>query len=383
MQYITVSKAAEKWGVSLRQVQRLLADGRIPDAKKYGRSWMIPADADKPGIGSKNLTSDLENMINAVYMTDTDEKRALPIYEGALGYLVGDFERTIRCYKQINGDDAAKLCATSLTIAAAISTGDYPLYLEVEGFLKSVISANISTEVTTYAELCLATAPIGAVAPSMVPEWLKNGDFTHLYPLTRMEAAYNRAKYFQYLGNYEAMLAVAQTALNFSTPAQDVGIHGIYLRLVCAMACFPLGREDEVKSWLLEAMNLALPHGFITPFAESSAAYGVIMEQLLEQEYPAHIEAIHVGWKCLFPNWVSFHNRFTSDNLTHILSHREHQLAVLAAQDVPYTQIAKHYHMSVGRLNNILQGICEKLYVSSKKDLAKFVVQPLKDWNNT
>ncbi len=38
----------EKWGVSLRQVQRLLADNRVPGAKKHGRSWMVPDDAEKP-----------------------------------------------------------------------------------------------------------------------------------------------------------------------------------------------------------------------------------------------------------------------------------------------------------------------------------------------
>ena len=48
MEYMSAAEASEKWGVSLRQAQRLLAGGRIPDAKKYGRSWMIPADAPKP-----------------------------------------------------------------------------------------------------------------------------------------------------------------------------------------------------------------------------------------------------------------------------------------------------------------------------------------------
>ena len=48
VEYITVIEASERWGVSLRQVQRLLAAQRIPGAKKYGRSWMIPDDAEKP-----------------------------------------------------------------------------------------------------------------------------------------------------------------------------------------------------------------------------------------------------------------------------------------------------------------------------------------------
>ena len=48
-QYITAAEASQKWGVSSRQVQRLASAGRIPGAKKYGVSWVIPADCKKPG----------------------------------------------------------------------------------------------------------------------------------------------------------------------------------------------------------------------------------------------------------------------------------------------------------------------------------------------
>ena len=56
MEYISASEASEKWGVSLRQVQRLLAENRIPRAKKYGRSWMIPGDAEKPADPRRDKT---------------------------------------------------------------------------------------------------------------------------------------------------------------------------------------------------------------------------------------------------------------------------------------------------------------------------------------
>ena len=46
--YISVAEASKKWGISPRQVQRLLALGWIPRAQKLGRSWMIPDDAEKP-----------------------------------------------------------------------------------------------------------------------------------------------------------------------------------------------------------------------------------------------------------------------------------------------------------------------------------------------
>jgi excisionase family DNA binding protein len=54
MDYITTMQAAEKWGVSMRQVQNLLKQKRIKGAVRFGRDWMIPADAEKPGDTRKN-----------------------------------------------------------------------------------------------------------------------------------------------------------------------------------------------------------------------------------------------------------------------------------------------------------------------------------------
>ena len=46
--FITVQEAAEKWGVTPRQVQILCKDGRIVGAMRMSRIWIIPDDARKP-----------------------------------------------------------------------------------------------------------------------------------------------------------------------------------------------------------------------------------------------------------------------------------------------------------------------------------------------
>ena len=48
MEYLTVQETAEKWNLSDRMVQQFCTQGRIPGAQKFGRSWAIPADAEKP-----------------------------------------------------------------------------------------------------------------------------------------------------------------------------------------------------------------------------------------------------------------------------------------------------------------------------------------------
>ena len=46
--YITVQEAAEKWGVTPRQVQILCKENRISGATRLSRIWIIPENAEKP-----------------------------------------------------------------------------------------------------------------------------------------------------------------------------------------------------------------------------------------------------------------------------------------------------------------------------------------------
>ena len=187
MEYISAIEASIKWGVSLRQVQRLLADGQIPRAKKYGRSWMIPADAEKP-IDSRrrkkppqeSLSSDLSYLIASttvpmtrnnpdVILDIVSEKRLRLQYEGELAYLRGDFCRAIDCFHSTKDDDAARLRACPLAIAAAISLGDYETYTEIDAYLKGFVKADEGSDVAAFAELALATAAVSVIAPNMAP----------------------------------------------------------------------------------------------------------------------------------------------------------------------------------------------------------------------
>ncbi len=49
MEYLSVAKTAERWGISLRSVRNYCAEGRIPGAFLTGKTWNIPANAEKPG----------------------------------------------------------------------------------------------------------------------------------------------------------------------------------------------------------------------------------------------------------------------------------------------------------------------------------------------
>ena len=49
--YLTIKEVAGKWEISPRRVQKMCADGVIPGVEKFGKSWAIPADVQKPKDG--------------------------------------------------------------------------------------------------------------------------------------------------------------------------------------------------------------------------------------------------------------------------------------------------------------------------------------------
>lgn len=58
--YITVQEAAEKWGVTPRQVQILCKTNRIPGATRLSRIWIIPEKAEKPTNEKRKVEFDNE-----------------------------------------------------------------------------------------------------------------------------------------------------------------------------------------------------------------------------------------------------------------------------------------------------------------------------------
>lgn len=48
MEYLTTAEFADKWGISQRRVGIYCKEGRLEGAMIKGKTWLIPADAEKP-----------------------------------------------------------------------------------------------------------------------------------------------------------------------------------------------------------------------------------------------------------------------------------------------------------------------------------------------
>ena len=48
MEYLSIRQTSEKWGISVRRIQVLCSENRIPGATTIGSYWAIPVNAEKP-----------------------------------------------------------------------------------------------------------------------------------------------------------------------------------------------------------------------------------------------------------------------------------------------------------------------------------------------
>lgn len=87
MEYIKVSQAAEKWGLSPRRVRTLCAEGKIPGVIRKGKLYMIPDDAEKPADG--------RYIRNGLFLEIDEKKERLskmrPLTEGEVERLRQEF----------------------------------------------------------------------------------------------------------------------------------------------------------------------------------------------------------------------------------------------------------------------------------------------------
>jgi len=51
LDFITPAQASEKWGIKVRRVQALCANGQIDGAIQVSRVWLIPKNTPKPPDG--------------------------------------------------------------------------------------------------------------------------------------------------------------------------------------------------------------------------------------------------------------------------------------------------------------------------------------------
>lgn len=86
--YISVKQAAENWGISDRRVRILCSEGKIPGVIREGRSYRIPAEAEKPEDGRYKSA---ESLLESIDRKKTELNSGRPLTEGEVERLTEEF----------------------------------------------------------------------------------------------------------------------------------------------------------------------------------------------------------------------------------------------------------------------------------------------------
>lgn len=396
MEYMSTSDAAKKWGVHIRVVQEYCKDNRVPGARKYGVSWMLPSNAKKPkdarakkgslGRRRKRLN------VNVTYLPDLYIISTIPYRPGhinqllaqaaddeelrqikcEIAYMRGDFQEAKECYLKTTSLDKTRLCALMLAFAVASNTNDYPLFCAVRCEMEKLKRQYANISPTN--ELIWLALQIEDTSLYLQREPFDPYKMSSLPMEVRCYAMIYYMRYLHMTRDFVKLTGIGEAALILSARQKGVLITDIYLHIMCAIGYFEQHLEQDMMQHIDAALDIAMKDGLITPICENFASIPGAMQQRIKQKYPDKYELIMDQSETSIKNWINIHNQFTRDNVTTLLTIQEMEIATLATRGKTNAEIARITENSVSDVKKTLESVYAKLFITKRSDLKQYII---------
>lgn len=385
MDFISTREAAKKWKVTVRCVQKFLADGRIAGAKRLGRSWAIPSEAEKPS-DQRNKGNDGSilqcpkvpylscfiplpkgNADLAVRSLENEgERRQL---RAEFARLRGDDDTAQRLCRNVPSGSPMKICASVIQAETAIDTGNYPLYVRANSYLQGVRG----TENESTAQMALLTIRVNMLMTDGERK-LTTEACSALPVEMRPLMIYMHLKSLEARLEYQRLVDVSETALALILRKDTFLVLEVYIFLLCAVGHLGMNEIDEARRYISRAMELALPDGFIMPFVEFLVVCQGLIEQCLDLNYPEMKERILCRWDEVWESWILFRNSYINGEGMEMMTLREYQIAIAIANGLTYEETADRFDLSLGRIRNLTSAIYGKMNVRNRSELRNLML---------
>ncbi len=398
LEYITVKKAAEKWGVSERLAQRYCTAGRVEGAIKFNGTWAIPPYAEKP------ITSRREDE-----MSDAAFEASVPIMHTPMPLLNTPFplghakeaaeafsdpdarQMALAEYYYFSGqavkaselaqpllehqDIALKLSACWIYAYSNLAL-DRPHHvrkvLEHINDLKKHITADTPAPLRALA-VCVSTAatillhlPLAEDAPPIMLH------IHQLPPGLRLFALYVQAHQAYLKKNYGASIGMVETALALEGVVYPIPT--IYLHLVATMDYMSMKMPEMAKKHLLAAWELVQPDDLIEALGEHHGLLGGMIESVIKKDSPEDFKRIIAITYSFSAGWREIHNSATGNSVADNLTTTEFAACMLAARDWSNKEIAAHMGISENTVKHYIATALQKLNISQRKELKRFML---------
>lgn len=400
MEYITVRQASERWNISARLVQKYCAQGRIEGARKFGVSWEIPADAEKPEDPRKKKKSQPE----------TDRAAPVPDCPGLMPLMNTAFEpgKCMECIETMEegprrqiataeyfyfsgrAEEAAREAELYLTsrdpelhLSACLIYAYANLTLGQIQRARYALSEMKRTQAASGADMPprmrAAMAFIASTAAVLLhlplPEGLPSArEFLPLLPPgLRVFALYVQAHYLYLNKEYGKSLGIVEATLAMQSEVYPIPV--IYLHLVAVMDCMSLRQPEQAQQHLLAAWELARPDDLIEGFGEHHGLLGGMLEAVIKKDWPEDFKRIIAITYRFSAGWRRIHNPVTGHDVADNLTTTEFAAAMLAARGWTNQEIGEHMNISTNTVKRYISVALQKLNISHRQDLKKYMLQ--------
>lgn len=399
MDYLTVQQTAEKWNLSVRMVQQFCSQGRIPGAQKFGKSWAIPADAEKPkdprleqrpipevlpGSGLLDRTNLMPLMntpfqpgqcLAAVRSMTKGVQRDIALAE--YNYFSGKPEEAARkaAAYLTSKDMGTRLSACLIYAYANLSIGEIRLAKFALGELNAALIA-AGKQSPQFQAASAFVAAAGAVLLHLpLPKGLQTTEnFLPLLPMgLRAFALYVQAHYLYLKKDYGHSAGTVEATLAMG--AERYPIPAIYLHLVAVMDYMSLRQTEMAKAHLLSAWALARPDDLIEGLGEHHGLLGGMLEAVIKPEWPEDFKRIIAITYRFSAGWRKVHNPETGHDVADDLTTTEFAASMLAARGWTNQEIADHMHISPNTVKRYISTAMEKLHIRHRQELKQFMLR--------
>lgn len=409
---LTVQQTAEKWNMSVRGVQNLCKLGKITGAVRFGASWMIPADAQRPAdkrrkevkeneaehrpLIRKSPFLDMTDLYNTPGTADecvealAYHPEAQALFAAEIAYSRGEIdkvydyanyflERRSGFYAVVSGGMLLALCA--------MWKGDLQMWQKAKAHLYEAPCENeIDRDIVM---LSLAATDSAIRETKDFPEWFKHGCFDNLpadaHPAARVyyikhllisaqELALNKIKLdgVSGLGLMKTLPYIMEPMIT-QMVTDKIVIAEIYLRLLCGLAYHQSGDDTRAALHIDKAIALALPDRLYGPLVEHRRQLGLFLDERLALADADALKRVKELHKQLHTGWIKLHNAVLENNVSESLTVREREIARLAAFGLSNAEIAKQLSLSAHTVNALIIQAKNKTGAKNRMDLGAYI----------
>ena len=410
MQYISAKEAAEKWGLTVRRIQDLCKNHSIHGAVRWGRDWMIPADANRPADRRKKLPVAksaaiamlprnnpaiiFSNIYNVPGTADTvaDSMTARPVaaqlFQAQIAFCRGDTRRCRGLVEPLldipKSHDLQIGCGVVLGNCAIID-GDVFLWEKAK---KEITSAHCHDQRDRMAvDFWLAALECELRETDTFPLWFTYGQFDMLpgdsFPTMRyfyLRFLHLRGKEYA-MGHRGAPDAQSRMAMFSSTAEPLIAqskkegalISEAYQRLVAACTYHDLNMDAAAIHHLDIAIDLLLPDKLYMILAEYRRQLDFLMDERLMAKDPEAAQAVKNLNKRFLAGWTTLQENARGKVISNELTAREREVAKLATFGLSNQEIANRLNISLNTVKQALRNAMDKTGAQRRTDLAIYL----------